>query len=175
MLTLVSGVLRSEDAYIALWWIVGNSQEEKMLENKRHLMFTKSPPFIFFKSLFFVLLDSNQITDFISVNLFFKVFLSVCIYGENWLSNAHFKFWRVLRTYSVIGSWHCKVAFFPLKLVQENLRMFIQLKHETKGTVFTANSFPDRTVAWAVFRSNGISMWWKIHKARIPDETCQHF
>lgn len=45
---------------------LGNSQKGKRLEDKKHQMIT-NPPFKLFKILFYsVLIDINQITDFIS-------------------------------------------------------------------------------------------------------------
>ena len=67
----------------------------KVAEDKKHHVLADSPPFIFFKGLLYDLLNINQINEFISINLFLKLFLSVGVSGENVL-NARFKFWVIV-------------------------------------------------------------------------------
>lgn len=52
------------------------------------------------------------------------------------------------RVSSVISSWRCKVDFLPKD--QGDRHLFMQLKHETKGNIFMANSL-FREQSWGRF------------------------
>lgn len=67
----------------------------KVTEDRIKHVFAESPPFVFFKTLFFDLVNINQITELISINLFLNVFLLVGVFGGNALS-ARFKFWVII-------------------------------------------------------------------------------
>ena len=109
----------------------------------------------------------NQITDFISVTLFLREFLSVGVYGKKIPIST---LGAIL--FHIVGI--VKWIFIPKAVSREPVSIS-PVKARNERRCFPREQLFRENSCWAVFWSTGIQMWWKRHKAQIPDATCQHF